>query len=127
MDSVRSEYIMNEKAKKYIIDYIESKQPKLINIADGNGNRISILKDEVYAVEGECNFCGECCKLRCPYDEWIDEETGWCKYLKYEKYNDIDTWKCTNFWNKAYMCYIFPHQPLDDIPEYCSYNWKKIE
>jgi hypothetical protein len=118
---------MNERQKKVIIDLIEQHQPKLINICDGGGNRISILKDKVYVVDGECNLCGECCKIRCPYEEWVDKDTGWCKYLKKEILNDNPIWRCTNYFNKAYTCYIYPHQPLDDIPDYCSFKWKEIE
>lgn len=81
---------------------------------------------ETWALVGECNRCGECCKdVKMTLPEF-QKSDGTCKHFEYEKVNGDTLGKCNVIWARPAFCILYPRDPGEKLPEKCSYKWEKV-
>jgi hypothetical protein len=74
------------------------------------------INGERWILKGQCNRCGECCRINMK-----------CKYLKYEMIDGKKIAKCSIAWKKPTNCVLYPRDPYDPLPCKCTYYWEKID
>jgi len=88
-----------------------------VYIVDEQGLLCFITPDgKVIKQVGQCNRCGECCKLYPPVG--FETEQGICKYLVYDKKSGL--YSCKIHYNKPYRCKYFPFLPTMRRGEWIS-------
>lgn len=86
------------------------RQPESVELENG----------ETWRLEGECNHCGECCKgPGVPF-----EEHGQCAKLSREVDElGAERHYCTIYWQRPWICALWPRDPHKCLPEKCSLRW----
>lgn len=81
---------------------------------------------ETWALEGECNRCGECCeKFKMTLKELADDN-GKCNKFSYESNNGVRQGKCAIREMRPAFCMLYPRDPFDKLPKKCSYSWVRV-
>lgn len=78
-----------------------------------------------WKLEGECNLCGDCCK-EFGVPPIYRGKDGKCVNLVEETLNGQPRTVCAIFWERPFICALYPRDPYDPLPARCGYRWKQI-
>lgn len=86
------------------------------------------LKNETWALHGECSRCGECCKTGGMPLKEIADKNGRCIKLDFEFQNGKKMAKCTApYESRPAFCFLYPRDPYAKLNEGCAFKWERLE
>jgi hypothetical protein len=84
-------------------------------------DRAAIVRQDGKILVGDCNRCGECCKVSPPYPG----EDGACIYLVKDQLVDGElVYRCDVYFKRPFGCALWPEVD-DELPEECSLSWEE--
>ena len=106
-------------------------KPKTRIVFDIDAKKVTDIYygDDHYKVEGECNQCGECCKISPPF--WFRDKEGKCIHLGEDNLCHIDSYYVPDEdgdHTKPWFCRFWPYDLEAFLmnPEKCSYKLTKV-
>lgn len=105
----------------------------LVNIEPNKIDTVRLDNGEVWALDGECNMCGDCCKgWGSPQiiQRLAPERSAACpdciELVRNVDFFGVETFRCQSYPYRPYPCAIWPADPHQPLPEKCSYRWRKV-